>query len=91
VIKRITATFYNHLPDDPEKRFRARLMLGVLTVLIGANTGVLIFFLFLAPAQMDAAATHLAAISTAIAGLINIFALMLVLRGHLLIPALNCS
>src|SRR6185312_10677764 len=72
---------------DVEIRFRARLMLGILATLIGANIVVLAFFIFLAPAQMDATAIWLAVISTAIAGLINVAALALLMRGYLTVAA----
>lgn len=83
VLNAITSRMYRHLPADPEQRFRAQLMLGVISALIFADLLVLLFFIFGAQAQMDESTRNTSIVVMMVGETLHLFSLIALLRGYL--------
>jgi diguanylate cyclase (GGDEF)-like protein len=79
----IALRIYRHLPVDPEQRFRAQLMLGVVSALIFADFLVLLFFIFGAQAHMDESTRRISITVMTVGETLHLFSLFALLRGYL--------
>jgi len=83
VLNVITSLINRHLPAEPEQRFRAQLMLSVISALIFADFLVLLFFIFVADAQMDSSTRRLSIILMSGGESLHLLSLLALLRGRL--------
>lgn len=83
MLNAITSRLYRHLPTDPEQRFRAQLMLGVVSALIFADFLVLLFFVFGAQAHMDDSTRTISIIVISVGESLHLISLLALLRGYL--------
>jgi len=82
VLNAITSLLNRHLPAEPEQRFRAQLALGVISALIFADFLVLMFFVFVADAQMDSSTRKISIAFMTVGESLHLLSLFALLRGY---------
>lgn len=87
MLNAFTSSLYRHLPAEPEQRFRAQLMLGVVSALVFADFLVLMFFVFGAQAHMDEHTRTISVMFISIGECLHLLSLLALLRGYLMLAA----
>lgn len=87
MLNAITSLLHRHLPADPDQRFRAQLMLGVVSALIFADFLVLMFFVFVAGTHMDDSTRRISIAVMTVGEALHLISLVALLRGYLAFAA----
>jgi diguanylate cyclase (GGDEF)-like protein len=89
VLNIITPLLNRCLPAEPDQRFRAQLMLGVILALIFSDFLVLLFFVFVASTHMDESTRHIAIMTISVGELLHLLSLGALLCGYLRFAAIS--